>query len=319
MRVRGREGERGGEKEREKESRAHPREEVQDAIAWPRASRESRILPSSLSLSYSRCVSLFSRGIKRNVHLYTFPHKRRLNGRFRVHETAKRTSLLFRSVLDCLTPLSYPSLSAHLSPSPLCSRLFSIVFTFFFFVVFCSFAFLFLQISHRYSTLCESNFTESRPRDRAYHGNNGLSGLFEKLLADFFRGKHSRGQSRNERERSLCRVKSGFFNAPPFKAAFVACSKRWMSGVVVSTPSVGEITFSTENKDVSRVCPGTLKISPYYSCEVFRVRVKNWFTKFFRLFRFWVSLKLEESFRKPTESLIHSNVPVLLLEGWFYA
>lgn len=91
---------------------------MQDAIVWPRASRESRILPSSLSLSYSRCVSLFSRGIKRNVHLYTFPHKRRLNGRFRVHETAKRTSLLFRSVLDCLTPLSYPSLSAHLSPSP---------------------------------------------------------------------------------------------------------------------------------------------------------------------------------------------------------
>ena len=114
----GERGKRGGEKEGERESRAHPREEVQDAIAWPRASRESRILPSSLSFSYSRCVSLFSRGIKRNVHLYTFPHKRRLNGRFRVHETAKRTSLLFRSVLDCLTPLSYPSLSAHLSPSP---------------------------------------------------------------------------------------------------------------------------------------------------------------------------------------------------------
>lgn len=197
-------GERGRKKERERKSRAHPREKVQDAIAWPRASRESRILPSSLSFSYSRCVSLFSRGIKRNVHLYTFPHKRRLNGRFRVHETAKRTSLLFRSVLDCLTPLSYPL------PLLLCSRLFSIVFTFFFFVVFCSFAFLFLQIPHRCSTLCESDFTESRPRDRAYHGNNGLSGLFEKLLADFFRGKHSRdhpSQSRNKRERSLCRVR----------------------------------------------------------------------------------------------------------------
>lgn len=45
------------------------------------------------------------------------PHKRRLNGRFRVHETAKRTSLLFRSVLDYFTLLFFFPFSIRLFAS----------------------------------------------------------------------------------------------------------------------------------------------------------------------------------------------------------
>lgn len=207
------EGERGRKRERERESRAHPREEVQDAIAWPRASRESRILPSSLSFSYSRCVSLFSRGIKRNVHLYTFPHKRRLNGRFRVHETAKRTSLLFRSVLDCLTPLSYRSLPAHLSPSSSVLVFFPSFLPFFSSSFFVPLLFCFC----RYPTGARRFVRAISPnRVRVTEHTTGTMD-FQAYLRSYwpiFFGENSRdhpSQSRNKRERVACVASSPDF------------------------------------------------------------------------------------------------------------
>lgn len=162
-----------------------------------------------------------------------FPHKRRLNGRFRVHETAKRTSLLFQSVLTSVwrlfpvplsLPNSFPLLSSSTS-SPFVLSLFLFLSFFLSFLFSLSFSFFSFFHLHGYHPNSRRSRSESREQWSFELIWEVIGRFFFFFFFPFFFGeKHWKKVAEHQSSKLL----SGFFlffNSSSLKVAFVACHR----------------------------------------------------------------------------------------------
>ena len=153
-----------------------------------------------------------------------FPHKRRLNGRFRVHETAKRTSLLFQSVpqplfdASFLSPFLYLTLSRyyHRLPSPLSPLVLSLP------LFFLSFLF---SLSLFFFFTCMDITPDSRRSRSEQWSFELIWEVIGRFFSFFFGEKHWKKVAEHTDPRNCRGFFFLFFNSSPLKVAFVACHR----------------------------------------------------------------------------------------------